>query len=142
MIFRREWRYGGNLKGRTHYPSMISLLEKWRKEGRTNYTDGPAYETTALALVAFPRFKSLRDGKYEEDFCTLLPHQKEQFSRRSLKTIRVSKPVCVKLQEKRIQSAVQQNLKTKGRPTPSSSRTSVDTSFAHPLAKRPDQKGS
>ncbi|MCP3680907.1 MAG: hypothetical protein GY782_11895, partial [Gammaproteobacteria bacterium] len=47
-----------------------------------------------------------------------------------------------KLQERRIQSTEQSNLKTKGRPTPSSSRNPVDTSFAHPLAKRPEQKGS
>ncbi|MCP3891283.1 MAG: hypothetical protein GY702_20825, partial [Desulfobulbaceae bacterium] len=60
---------------------MISLLEKWRKEGSTNYTDGPAYEPMALALAAFPRFRSLRDGKYGEDFCMLLPDQQEQYSR-------------------------------------------------------------
>ncbi len=72
----------------------------------------------------------------------LLPKQREQFSQRTLKTVRVSKPVRLRLQEKRVQSAGQPNLKQKGRPTPSSSQASVDTSFAHPLAKRPDQRGS
>ncbi|MCP3679104.1 MAG: hypothetical protein GY782_02015, partial [Gammaproteobacteria bacterium] len=143
IVFRREWRYGGNPKGRTHYPTMISLLTKWKNEGRTNYPDGPAYgPPTAHALAAVPRFRSLRDGKYGEDFCALLPDQREQYSRRSLKVIKVSKPVRSKLQEKRLQSAEQSSLKTKGRPTPSSSRNPVDTSFAHPLAKRPEQKGS
>ncbi|MCP3888136.1 MAG: hypothetical protein GY702_04590 [Desulfobulbaceae bacterium] len=141
MVFRREWRFGGNLKG-THYQSLITLLEKWRREGKTNYPDGLAYEPTVCALAAFTRFRSLRDGKFEEDFCPLLPKQREQFSRRTLKTIKVSNPVRCKLQERRVQKAGPQSLKLKGRTTPSASQASSDTSFVHPLTKRPEQKGS
>ncbi|MCP3678801.1 MAG: hypothetical protein GY782_00220, partial [Gammaproteobacteria bacterium] len=104
----------GKLKRKDSLPYYDLTSRKWRKEGRTNYTDGPAYEPMALALAAIPRFRSLRDGKYGEDFCTLLPDQWEQYSRQSLKTIRVSRPVRGKLQERRIQSTEQSNLKTKG----------------------------
>ncbi len=85
MIFRTEWRFAGNYR-KTHYQTLIPQLEKWRREGKTNYPDGLAYEPMVHAFAAYMRFRSLRDGKFEEDFRPLTPKQREQFNRRTLKS--------------------------------------------------------
>ncbi len=80
MVLWREWHFAGNYR-KTHYQTLILQLEKWRREGKTNYPDGLALEPMVHAFAAYTRFRSLRDGKFEEDFRPLLPKQREQSNR-------------------------------------------------------------
>ncbi len=87
MVFRKEWCFVGIYK-KSHYQTLILQLEKWTREGKTNYQDGLAYELMVHAFAAYMRFRSLRDGKYEEDLHPLSPRQRDQYSKRTPKTLR------------------------------------------------------